>query len=268
MVLRRGERGDGHTVRQGDDRGLLTHQALLDHHRLASLSEASLETLPHGGQCLCLCSGHDNPLAGCQTVRLDHDRCAGLPYVCLRGAQISEGAPRRSRDAAVDHERLGERLAPLELCGNPVRSHNPQVPAPKNVDDALTQGHLGPDDRQSHVVTGGEGSQLLMTFHTDLLGLHHAVTARSTVHPFDQRALGEFPHKGVLTAATAEYQRVHADCPFEQRWRTMDDAILSRADDPPSRPGSRGRTHTDHGQPANRQRTTCPSVSRRSGGRI
>ena len=99
--------------------------------------------------CLLPVHGHDDTLAGCEAIGLDHDGCALLTYIVTGGCNVGEGGVGCGRDVVPRQEILAEGLGALQLGGLAGRAKAGQPGLGKPIDDPGHQGHLGADDGQA-----------------------------------------------------------------------------------------------------------------------
>src|SRR5262249_15723056 len=115
VILRGAERQRRRSIRQHEERDLLTAHALLDHDGPAGLAEPTLIEAERDGTIRFLERLTDErALARCQAVGLDDQRSAQLTTEASSLPTVGEAAVARGRDAVADHELLGEHLRALE----------------------------------------------------------------------------------------------------------------------------------------------------------
>ena len=76
-------------------------------------------------------------------------------------------AEARSGNAMTRHERLGERLAALELSGGARRTEDPVAGGAEAIDDAAIERQLGSHDREVEAIALGERQQLVHVADVD-----------------------------------------------------------------------------------------------------
>ena len=149
VVLRRGE-GDGpRPVAQGEERGFLAEEHVLDHHGMAGGAEGAGE---HGGERrlgLRQRLGDDDSLPGGEAVRLDDDRRAARAQIGERRFERLEARIVGGRNAETPAKILAEPFGPLELRSRATRAEGRNARGLEIVDEPGDERRLGPDDDEA-----------------------------------------------------------------------------------------------------------------------
>ena len=212
MVLRRDERQHAGPVGEREERHLLAHQELLDHHREPGVAEgARLEALRDRPVRLLDALAHHHALARGEAVGLHHQRRAQLPAVAPGRRRVSEGAEARGRDAVTGHEVLGEGLRALEPRRGRAAPEHREPDRAEPVGQAEGERGLGPDHHEVGPLLLGQGHELVDGGVLD----RHAAGVRGDAgvagrgdHAAEARALGELPRERVLAPAAADQEHV------------------------------------------------------------
>ena len=131
MVLRRADRQQVFPVAQHKKRRFLALHEFLDHHFGTRRAKIAAEHVVNGRQCGVQIHRHDHPLAGGQTIGLDHNRCALLADICLGRFGIGEMAIGGGGGVHGGADFLGEGLGGFQLCCGLTR--------PETQDTGITQ---------------------------------------------------------------------------------------------------------------------------------
>ena len=200
-------------IREGQERGFLALQELLDHDARAGLPEAAVAH-DGGNRIARLAAGgaHQHAFARGQSVRLDHDRRVDTVQIAVGFVRIVEHPELRGRHAVFVQQRFGERLAGFESGRGASGAEHPQPTRLEQIDDAQAERELGADDGQGDPFGFGERGQPVQIVgrQIDRLGmLRDAGVARRAIHLRDVRALPELPDQGVLASAATDDQDLH-----------------------------------------------------------
>ncbi len=160
VVLSRGEGKDDLAIGEGEKRGLLSFEELLNDNLAASLAEGSAQHdgVDRGDRLLDAAGDH-HPFAGSQAVGLDDDGST-LPFNELDSqVAVDKGVVGGGGDTVLGHNILGERLAPLDAGRRPVGAENGQSGSAKAVDDAQGERQFGADNGQPDLLLPGKVEQ-------------------------------------------------------------------------------------------------------------
>ena len=159
-------------------------------------------------------AAHYDALAGGEPVRLYHDGAADvLDVVVAGGFVVVEDRGRAGRDAAVEHDPLGEALARLDARGSLGRAECGKARIVEPVDDSRCQRRLRSHDREVDSLALRQGEQAV-----DVLGAYRDVAGDAGGAPVagrdqqlaDPRAPGELPGDRVLASAVAYDEQLHS----------------------------------------------------------
>ena len=200
-VLRGLHRQDRRPVGDREQAHLRPVQELLDHHRPSAVGDVIQGDPPVVGD-------HD-PLAGGETVVLDHVRRAELVQ-CRRGLlAVTAGPPGRGRHPGGVHDLLGEGLAALELRGCPGRTEARDPGCSHRVGHPGDQRRLGPDHHQVDAELGGQRGDGITVHRIDRVqrrDLPDPGVARRGVHLGHPRVGDQGPGQRVLAPAGPDHQ--------------------------------------------------------------
>jgi hypothetical protein len=138
-------------VADPEERELLPLQVRFDHDLAARLAEDALRHhRAHRVQRFLLGLGHHHALARREPRGLHDDRGLDLAQVRLDLGLLGEGAVRSGGHAALDHQRLGERLAGLDAGCVGVRPEDRDALLAHAVGEPGRERPFGADHRQIH----------------------------------------------------------------------------------------------------------------------
>ena len=147
MVLSEGHGPDLLAPDEAHQGAFLAAHVILDDHPGPGLTETPVdEHLLQGIQGLIQGHGHGHPLAGSQSVGLDHNRCAMLPYVLLCRFQAIESGIGGGGNPMAPHQGLGEVLGSFNLRGSPGGAESAYTGLGQVVDQAFDQGLFGANE--------------------------------------------------------------------------------------------------------------------------
>ena len=166
-------------------------------------------------------SGDHHPLAGGQTVVLDHPGREPAP-----GAEAVEGGVEvggvvddlagRRPHAGSRHDVFGERLRPLDAGGLFGRAEAGDSGRAYCVGNPEHQRHLGSDDDQIGADPGGQRGDVLAGRHVDLVLVGHGrgpgIAGRDR-HRVDLRVSAQRKQQRMFTGSGSDYQDVHRSPP-------------------------------------------------------
>ena len=220
LVIHRGHHGhDGLAVRKGEHGDLRSGEKFLNDHLTAAVAEGTVE---HDG--LDRCDGgrailrDEHALSQCQTVSLDDDgQGTGLDVV-HGGTGVGKHLILRCRDAVLFHQILGKDLAALDDGGFRLRAEAWDTGGLQRVHRAEHQRIVRCDHGKINIVALGKGDLRGDVLRADVRNAHgvgrDAAVSGQAVDRLHFGVLFQFSDDGVLTAATADDQKVHGALPL------------------------------------------------------
>ena len=219
LVIHRGHHGhDGLAVRKGEHGDLRSGEKFLNDYLIAAAAEGMVEhdglDRCNGGRAI-LCDEH--ALSQRQTVRLDDNgQGTGLDIV-HGGTGVGEHLILRRRDAVFFHQLLGKDLAALDDGGFRLRTEAGDTGGLQRVHRAEHQRIVRRDHGKINIVALGKGHLCGDVLRADVRNAHgvgrDAAVSGQAVDRLHFGVFFQFPDDGVLTAATADDQKVHGALP-------------------------------------------------------
>ena len=215
MILRRGQRHEPGPVGEDEVRRFGADEKLLQHDRVAGITESTIDHRGADGGFRFLAGHRDHhAFARRKTVGLEHDRIAKP----LRPKGSERSLRRRAnqivggRDLMPRHEILREGFTGLQGGRRPGRADDGEIVGVKEIGDAEAERTLGTDHGQVHGFTTRNGQQLRRFCQ---IGLDTAGKGRDPRIPGGAHDLGDVPFSGqlpgdrVFTRATADHENLH-----------------------------------------------------------
>ena len=243
-----------------EDRDLLALEELLHDDVRARLAEdPALEHVADGAIGLRRIGADDGPLAGGETVSLDHRPVPQLPDERPGRARIVEGPEARARDPVPREELLGEDLRALQRGRGARWAEDRAAAGLEEIGQAEGERRFRANHRQIDALPIGEIGDRRDVVGPDghaLGDARDAGVARRRVERPEPGALRELPGEGVLAAAAADEENPQTGHPAPARPGRPSAAPVIRAS--PRSPPPRSPT------PARSRPSGCPGPARGS----
>ena len=219
LVVHRGHHGhNGLTVRKGEHGDLRPGEKFLNDHLIAAAAEGMVEhdglDCGDGGRAILR---DQHALSQRQTVSLDDDGQGAGPDIVHGGAGVGEHLILRRRDAVFFHQILGKDLAALDDGGFRLRTEAGDTGGLQRVYRAEHQRIVRCDHGKINIVALGKGHLCGDVLRADVRDAHgvgrDAAVSGQAVDRLHFGVFFQFPDDGVLTAATADDQKVHGALP-------------------------------------------------------
>ena len=181
---------------------------------MASLAQAvALEHQVHGriGRFDRRCYNH--PFTGSETVCLDDDRHPVFADVALRRIDVGKSLESCRGNPVPLHKLLGEVFRRFQLRRSLRRTENFQTGSAENIDQAGSQGALGPYDGKGNLLVSRKLDEIVEGAQGDIgeaIFPSRARIAGRYKHLRDTRRLGDSPGERMFPATRADDEDFHA----------------------------------------------------------